>query len=243
MPILGTLINAGAILLGGLLGRFLHPQFAFKTQMAMKNLLGVLTVVVGLGTTWSGLATEGPGRFFKHLLIAVGAMMIGHLTGRLLHLQHSLNKLGQFAGRAVNHANQGQPVPWSEGFLSCTILYCLPPMAVLGSVLAGVNAHWQTLALKAVMDGLAAMAFVTTFGGSAVTAAIPLVAFQGSITLAVRALSPHLLVNPAMTECLLATTGLLVFSVSLIILEIRKVELADYLPSLLWAPFLAWVWS
>jgi uncharacterized membrane protein YqgA involved in biofilm formation len=239
--LLGTWINAGAILLGGLwglLGRGLAP----RTQVAIKGLLGVLVVFTGLGVSWSGLATGGVGRFAKHLLIAVVAMMLGHLTGRLLRLQDGLNRLGAHAGRAVAGTEGGGRPPWSEGFLACTILYCLPPLAVLGSVLDGVNGHWQTLALKGVMDGLATMAFVTTFGWSAMAAVVPVMALQGSLTMGVRLLAPQIL-SPAMTDCLLATTGLLVFCVALLILEIRKVELANYLPSLLWAPALAWAWS
>lgn len=242
MPILGTLINAAAIVLGGVLGLTRRGQIAPKTQLALKNILGILVVIVGLSTSWSGLATGGVGRFFKHLGIAVLAMMLGHVTGRLLRLQKGLNRLGQFAGSKVGDAGQGRVVSWNDGFVACTILFCLPPIAVFGAVLDGINGHWQTLAIKAAMDGLAAMAFVSTFGWSTLAAAVPVIAFQGSLTLAVRALAPQIL-SPAMTDCLLATTGLLVFCIALLILEIRKIELADYLPSLLWAPFLAWVWQ
>jgi len=240
MPILGTLINAGAILLGGIVGLVMRRQFAPKTQVAFKGILGVLVVFVGLGTCWDGLSTGGVGRFFKHLLIAVLGMMLGHMSGRLMRLQKGLSQLGQFAGRTMNDAEAGLR-SWNDGFLACTVLYCLAPLAIFGSVLEGVNGHWQTLAIKAAVDGLAAMAFVGIFGWSSMAAALPVVALQGSITLLVRAVAPQIL-NPAMTECLLVTTGLLVFCVSLLILDIRKVELADYVPSLFWAPLIAWVW-
>jgi len=241
MPMLGTFINAGAIFLGGILGIILKRQFAPKSQVALKGILAVLIVFVGLATCWDGLSTGGVGRFFKHLLIAVLAMMLGHLTGRLLRLQKGLNQLGQFAAKKLLEADAVKP-PWSDGFVACSILYCLPPVAVFGSLLEGLNGHWQTLAIKAVMDGMATMAFIGIFGWSSMAAAVPVVAFQGSITLVARVLAPQLL-NQTMTECLLVTTGLLVFCVSLIILEIRKVELADYLPSLLWAPVIAWTWK
>mgnify|MGYP003344698711 CR=1 FL=1 len=186
-------------------------------------------------------ASGGIGRFFHHLLIAVLAMTLGRLTGRLLRLQAGLNRLGRHAGEAVAAADGTRRPPWSQGFLACTILYCLAPMAFYGAVLDGVNGHWQTLAIKAAMDGLAAMAFVTTFGWSALAAVVPVLALQGSLTLATASLAGRIL-NPAMTDCLLATAGLLVFCVALLVLEIRKIELADYLPSLLWAPLLAWAW-
>lgn len=238
---LGTWINAGAILLGGLLGLAGRGQAAPRTQVALKGILGVLLVFTGLGVSWSGLASGGVGRFGQHLLIAIVAMTLGKLTGQRLRLQAGVNRLGRHAGEILAGADGTRRPTWSQGFLACTILYCLAPLAFYGAVLDGVNGHWQTLALKAAMDGLAGMAFAGTFGWSALAAVVPVVALQGSLTLAVRSLAPHVL-SPAMTDCLLATSGLLVFCVALLVLEIRKIELADYLPSLVWAPFLAWVW-
>lgn len=243
MLMLGTYINVGGILLGGILGYALRRQFAPTIQVALKGLLGILVVFTGLAVCWQGLS-GGPGtvsHFFKFLLIAVLAMMLGKLTGKLLRLQKGLNKLGQFAGQKVAAAADGKRVPWHDAFTACAILFCLPPMAVFGAMLDGLNGHWQTLAIKAVMDALATMAFVSIFGSAAIVAAIPVFAFQGTITLAVRILAlPHL--SPPMIDALLATLGLLIFSVSLIILDLKKVELADYLPSLAFAPMLAWVW-
>jgi uncharacterized membrane protein YqgA involved in biofilm formation len=95
--------------------------------------------------------------------------------------------------------------------------------------------------VKAIMDGLAAMAFVQTFGGAIILSLIPVVAFQGTIALATRLVSPflreHGLIDP-----INAVGGLLVFCVALLVLEVRRVELGDYLPSLAFAPLLVWLW-
>jgi hypothetical protein len=194
-----------------------------------------------LSTSWSGLGAGGVWYFFKYLLIAILAMTLGRLTGRLMRLQKGLNKLGQFAGKKVADAGAGRKLPWSDGFIACAVLFCLPPMAAFGAVLDGLDGRWQTLGIKAAMDCLAMMAFVRTFGWSAMAAAVPVAAFLGSITLGAKLLAPRFL-NTAMIDSLNATTGLLVFCVALIVLEFRKVELADYLPSLVWAPLLAWAW-
>jgi uncharacterized membrane protein YqgA involved in biofilm formation len=91
------------------------------------------------------------------------------------------------------------------------------------------------------IDGLATMAFVGSFGWGAILAVVPVVAYQGSITLAAKFVAPWLN-DPAMLNSVNATGGLLVFCIALIILELKKVELADYLPSLAWAPLITWVW-
>ena len=241
MLLLGALLNTAGILLGGILG-LAGRQMKPATQVAIKNILGVLIVFVGLGTSWGGLSGGGIGRFFKILLIAILAMTLGRLTGRLMGLQKGLNKLGRFAGKKLAEANAGGKLPWSDGFLACTVLFCLPPMAVFGAVLDGLDSRWQTLGIKALMDCLAMMAFVRAFRWSAMASAVPVAAFLGSLTLGARLLAPHCL-NASMLDAIYATTGLLVFCIALIILEFRKVELADYLPSLVWAPLLAGIWK
>jgi uncharacterized membrane protein YqgA involved in biofilm formation len=90
------------------------------------------------------------------------------------------------------------------------------------------------------MDGLATMAFVTTFGWGVMLSVIPVVAYQGTITLSARFLG-SLLEERGLIDSLNATGGMLVFCIALVILELKKIELADYLPSLAFAPLLTWL--
>lgn len=242
---LGTLLNAAGILVGGALGMALKRQMTPPTQIALKGLLGVLVIYVGLKTTWTSLG-GGFAPVLKQVTIVVLALTLGRLTGRLLHLQKSLNRLGQYArARFTKAATESQSQRWSEGFITCTILFCVGPMAILGSVQDGLDGKWQTLGAKALMDGLATMAFVGTFGWGAVLSVIPVVAYQGSITLGASALAPffHDPANAPLLNSINATGGLLVFCIALIILELKKFELADYLPSLAWAPLITWFWK
>jgi uncharacterized membrane protein YqgA involved in biofilm formation len=178
----------------------------------------------------------------KQMTIVVLALILGRLTGRLLHLQKGLNRLGEYAKERFSKASAGAPQKWSEGFITCTVLFCVGPMAILGSIQDGLDGKWQTLGIKAAMDGLATMAFVGSFGWGAILSVVPVVAYQGTLTLAAKLLAPQLQ-NPALLDSINATGGLLVFCIALIIFEIKRIELADYLPSLAWAPFLTWVWK
>lgn len=241
MPLFGTLLNAAGILLGGLLGLALRRQFNPSTQIHLKNILGLLVIWVGLSTTWKSLGGGVLG-VAKQMTIVVLALTLGRLTGRLLHLQKGLNRLGEYAKDRFSKASAGAPQKWSEGFITCTVLFCVGPMAILGSIQDGLVGKWQTLGIKAAMDGLATMAFVGPFGWGAILSAVPVVAYQGTLTLAARLLAPQLQ-NPALLDSINATGGLLVFCISLIIFELKKIELADYLPSLAWAPLLTWVWK
>lgn len=237
----GTILNAAGILIGGILGLTLTRQLAPATQNAIKGLLGVLVVYVGLKTTWTSLG-PGLGLAAKQMTIVIVAMMLGRLTGSLFHLQKGLNQLGQFAKEKLTRASSEKSHRWSEGFITCTILFCVGPMAILGSIQDGLEGKWQTLGIKAVMDGLATMAFASTFGWGAILSVVPVVAYQGTITLAAKLVFPYVQNGP-MLDAINATGGLLIFCIALIILDLKRIALADYLPSLGYAPLLTWVWK
>jgi uncharacterized membrane protein YqgA involved in biofilm formation len=115
-------------------------------------------------------------------------------------------------------------------------------MAILGALQDGLFGNVRTLAIKSALDGLATLAFVKVFGWGVMLAAIPVLAYQGSITLAANLAEPYLR-DPRLLEALSLTGGLLVFSIALVLLDLKKVALADYLPSLVYAPVLTWLWQ
>lgn len=235
----GTLINAAAILLGGALGLTAKKQIPPLRQTTLKLLLGAAAVYVGLSATWQGLNGSFL-QILKQLGIVLLALMLGNLTGKWLRIQKSLNHLGHYAKQKIAAAPAGER-RFSDGFITGSILFCVTPIAIFGSLQDGLSGNFMTLAVKAVMDGLATMAFVTTFGWSVTLSAVPLVAWQGTITLLARLAQPWL-VKYSLVDPINATAGLLVFCVALIIFELRRIELADYLPSLVFAPLLTWMW-
>ncbi len=236
----GTILNAAAILLGGIAGLTASRQPTLAHQTALKILLGAFTVYAGLSATWQ--AVNGTFlQILKQFTVVLLALMLGNLTGKLLRVQKSLNPLGQYAKQKISGARPAAPRRSSEGFITCSILFCVTPIAVIGSLQDGLTSNFKTLAVKSAMDGLATMSFVTTFGWGAILSVIPVIAFQGTLALLARLAQPWL-EKHALLDPINATAGLLVFCVALIILELKKIELADYLPSLVFAPLLAWWW-
>ena len=236
---IGSILNASAIIVGGVVGLTVTRQLSLANQTALKILLGAFTVYVGVSMTWQGL--HGPLlQRLKQLTIVLLALILGNLTGKLLRIQKSLNRVGQYAKRKMTD----EPTDsnrFNDGFIVCSLLFCVAPLSVLGALFDGLTANFMPLAVKAVMDGLATMAFVTTFRWSPILAAIPVFAFQGTITLLAKGLQAHLDQGPVL-DSISATGGLLIFCVALIMLELKRIELADYLPSLVYAPVLTWLW-
>ncbi len=237
---IGTIVNASAIVIAGLLALALKKPLPAKTQNGLKILLGVFTVFFGLRLTW--LSLNGTLlQVGKQLAIVVLAMMLGRVAGHGLHLQKASNRVGQLARRLIA-AGAASPVHrFSDGFNTCAVLFCAAPLAVLGAVQDGLSGYLPPLLIKAVMDGLATMAFAASFGGSVILSALPVLAWQGTITLLAGAAAPFL-VQHQLVDSINATGGLLVFCVALVILEIKKLQLTDYLPSLVFAPLLTWLW-
>lgn len=237
----GTFINAAAILICGVIALTTHQQPSLKLQSAIKGLLGIATIFVGLRLAVISMS-GGFLHLLKQLAIILLALTIGRLLGKLLRLQKLSNRLGQYAKQKIEQAIPPKKMPFTDGFITASLLFCLAPLAFLGSIQDGLADKWQALAIKAVMDGLTVVAFVSTFGASVLAAAIPVLAFQGALTLGAKFLAVRWL-DAGLIDAANATGGLVVFCVGLVILDLKKIELTDYLPSIAVAPALAWLWK
>lgn len=236
----GTWINVAGILIGGIAGLTVARNLAPATQYRLRAILAVLIVYIGLRTTWDAL--NGPlSHVLKQFGISLLSISLGSLTGHLIGLQRGVNRLGRFASERFKQAGDSSAHSAVDGFVTATLVYCVGPMAILGSLADGLRGDWKTLALKGLLDGLGTLGFVATFGWPVMLSAIPVLAYQGTITLAARELSPWLQ-DQALLDAFSATGGLILTTIALVILGLRKVPLANYLPALAYAPLLTAWW-
>ena len=210
-------------------------------------LLGALTVFSSLYLVW--LSIVGP--FFsglKTISIAILAMAVGSLLGRLLGLQKISNRLGRYAGNIIVSRPAGAPRRAGDGLRACTLLFCTAPLGLVGAVADGMSGYFYLLVIKAIMDGLATLGSVKTLGWTVALSAFPVILVLGSITLASRLyavpfLDAHSLNRGDLIDSVNAVAGLVACAVALVIFEVRRVELANYLPALVVAPLLAWLFG
>jgi uncharacterized protein len=236
----GTTLNVLGILIGGMLGLFWIKAMTPRHQTMLKVWLGMFSVLAGLLLIWKSL-NGGFGRVLLQLFTMVLALTLGRLAGKAMRIQKFLNRMGDFAKRRMADAQEKGIRRPNEGFVTCTVLFCLAPLAIVGPVVDELGGNWQPLAIKGVMDGLGAMAFVNIFGPGVLLSALPVLAWEGTIGILARSIAPFLY-DHGLADSIVGVGGLLLFSVALVILEIKKIELGDYLPSLLVAPLLAWLW-
>lgn len=215
-----------------------NTPLAASTQGMLKMLLGLATVVCGFWLIWRGISGQSIGRAPILLGVVLIAAMVGKQLGRLMRLQQASNHLGRFAREQMEATRPGQPVPLSDAFNACTIVFCAAPLGIVGAMVDGLANLWFPLAIKALMDGLAMMGFVSMFGRASILAALPVLAFQGTVALLCRVFVGPWLDAHGLMGSVIATAGILMFAVALVILESKRIHLTDYLPSLIVAPLL-----
>ena len=258
IPGLGTVINVAAVLVGGLLGMAVGHRFPTRTRSVVTDCLGLVTLLVAglscVSVTDPALrAAVGTG---VPVLVVLGSLVVGGLAGSLLRLEDRLEGLaalvhGRMSRRAPRAATAGTPdrerpraatagTPgrerFIEGWLSASLLFCVGPLTILGSLSDGLGRGIEQLTLKSVLDGFAAMAFASSFGAGVLVSAVSVAVVQGSLTV-VGVLLGNVLPQ-AHVAALTATGGLLLVGIGLRLLRIRDVPVGDMLPALLVAPLL-----
>lgn len=244
LGVTGAFLNALGILIGGLMGLAMLQPLSIRTQVFFRSALGTATILFGLQLVWLGVG----GTFLavlKQIGLAALAVTLGFWTGKLLRLQKMSNWLGRYAGSLVAAAQASAPRK-TGGFTACVILFCAAPLGLLGAVTDALPAgdsptgFFWLLAVKAVMDGLAMTGFVKVFGWPSALSAFPVFGFLSGITLACQFWARPWLEAHGLAGSVQAAAGFVACAIALMIFEVRRVELANFLPALAVAPLLAW---
>ena len=236
--VIGALLNALGILLGALLGLVVCRPWSGRAEHRIKSVLGAFIAFCGLQLVWQNVSGGFlPG--LKQLLLAGLAVVLGSLLGKILGLQKISNRLGRQAAALLATGELPAPRP-AAGFLAATVLFCAAPLGILGAATDGLGGYFLPLALKAVMDGLATRSFVRQFRWPVALAAVPVFLFLNGLALAVQTFALPWLTGHDLLPAVNAAAGLVICATALVVLEVRRVALANYLPALVVAPLLTW---
>jgi uncharacterized membrane protein YqgA involved in biofilm formation len=240
--VLGPLFNTSAILVGGLLGFTVRDRLTIRQESFLKIGLAIFTVYYGLRLSCLSLAGTG-GHVLKLSIITLVALTVGKIIGRLLRLQSFSNRLGKRARDWLQSGVEGKKARFNDAFLTGTILFCTAPLGIVGALADALtpNGYPYPLMIKGIMDGMATMAFVRLLGPGVILAALPVLVLQGTVFKLAGSPWASSLRTQDLLDPILAVCGILIFCVALIILELKKVPLAEYLPSLVVAPLAAWI--
>jgi len=228
----GTFINITAIIIGGLLGIFFGARLSDNIKNTVITGMGIFTAAIGVTMF---LKTENS-------LIVLGALIVGGLLGEWWGLEDRVQSLGIWLEKRLTGSSEGNSSRFVRGFLSASLLFCTGPMAVLGSISDGLRGDYLTLSIKSVLDGFISIAFASTMGMGVIFSALPLFAYQGSISLLAAQLN-SIMSNSMMNE-MTATGGILLIGIGISsLLEIKKIRVGSFLPALVVAPLISYILS
>ena len=235
----GTIANVAFILFGGLFFQITKRELSQENQQVSRIIIIGLVLYTGFTMLWAGLS-GGFWHGLGQLALVSFSMTLGRIIGALLRIQIGFNHIARFAKAQLTPASESNSESKS-GFLVASGLFCVTPLAIIGGIAEGANGIVYPLIIKGMMDCIATMSFTRTFGPSVILSVVPVLALQGSLTLATR--SVFLSIGNAQgSAALSATAGCLIFSVILIATGTPRIRLGDYLPSLIIAPVLAQIW-
>lgn len=220
----GTLLNALTVLIGGTLGTFLGDRLPSRIQDSFFGVLGLFTVLIGL---LDAFTTKNP-------LILLGSLLLGTLIGELANIEDALNRFGDRVQRAL--AREGSRL--SEAFVTSSLVFCVGPLTILGALDNGLKGDVTKLAIKATLDGFAALAFSAALGWGVLLSIGVILIYQGGISLGAHVIAPALNANPQTITELTAAGGLILVAIGLKLLKIRDLRVANMLPALVMAPVL-----
>lgn len=228
---IGTFINVGAIIVGGGLGLLLGAQVPERLNKMVVNVLGLFCI--GLGVSLF-LETEQP-------LYVLGGLLIGAVLGEWWRIEDRVQGFGEkLQSRfARDGEDDGHFV---RGFLTASLIYCIGPIAILGSIQDGLTGDYSLLVIKSVMDGFISMALASSLGVGVLFSSLMILLYQGSLTLL--AVQAQAILTEGMIAEMTAAGGVLLMGLGVgSLLQIKKIRTGDLLPALLVTPALVWIVS
>jgi uncharacterized membrane protein YqgA involved in biofilm formation len=242
-PGFGTLVNMAAVILGSSVGLLLGHRLPGRTRKTVTDALGLVTLLIAAlsaAEVTSASLGAAVGRS-SPVLIVLGALLLGGIAGSLLDLEARLERFGDWLRRRLSRSGAGDAdrTRFIEGFVTATLVFCVGPLTILGSLADGLGLGPDQLLLKAALDGFASIAFAASFGVGVMVSAVGLAVIQGTLTLAGFLIGDFL--PAAHLAAITACGGLLLLGVGLRLLNLKRVPVVDLLPALVVAPLLVQV--
>ncbi len=219
---LGTAINVAAVVVGGSIGTLVGAKLPGAVRHTARQAIGIVTLLVGIS---SFLKYDNP-------LVPLVSVVAGLVAGELLGLEDGLRRFGDLLEK---RSSRGES-PVSRAFVTTSLLFCVGPLTVIGSLEDGLRGDYGLLALKSTLDFIAALTFASVLGWGVLLSAGTVLVVQGTLTLAAGSL--HAVVTEPMISATTATGGVLIFGLGLGLLDLKDVRVANMLPALLLAPLL-----
>ncbi|CQR70026.1 putative membrane protein YdfK [Sporomusa ovata DSM 2662] len=226
----GTLVNAAAVIIGSGVGLALKQGIPDKYQNTLIHGMSLAVGVIGLQMA---LKTQ-------NMLIVILGIAVGAIIGEALNIDGGLNKIGEWLSEKLSGSDEAGKSNIGRGFVTASLVYCIGAMAVVGSIQDGLTGDTSILYAKSLLDGIISVVFTSSMGIGVAFSSVSVLVYQGLITQLAGFFSA-VLSEQVVTE-LTATGGILIVGVSILMLEIKNIKLANLLPAIPAAAVIAYYW-
>lgn len=214
----GTIVNTLSIILGSLIGISLKNKFIKEKSNAIMGALGLCIIIIGL---------QGVIQYQEPLKLIV-SLTIGVLIGEVLDLDNQINRFARMLEKGFSNSEEGK---FAQGFVGASILFGVGAMAIIGSIQSGLESNETILYTKSLLDFISSIVYASTFGWGVLFSSFVIFLYQGSITLLSSFVAP--LLNEIVIKDVSAVGSVLVMAIGLNMLNMTKLKLANFLPSIL----------
>jgi uncharacterized membrane protein YqgA involved in biofilm formation len=214
---IGTIVNTILVIAGSLLGLLLRKGIPENISRMIMVGLGLFTCVLGVKM---GIEMERP-------LVVVLSLILGGVCGELLHIEEFLEGIGEKLKRLVK--NRGE-ASFAQGFVFASLLFCVGPMTILGSIQAGLQNKPELLFIKSLMDGVSSIILASAMGLGVIFSAVTVLVVQGGLTLLAQQFS--FLTDPVYLNDFTSVGGIMIFAIGLKLLDVKIIKVGNLLPSL-----------
>jgi uncharacterized protein len=225
----GTLLNVATVLIGTTIGVLAGARMPSAMQGSLTTGLGFFTLLLAVGM---GLQILGPDVARGDDLAVLAALLVGIVVGELLRLHDGLEWLGGWFQQRFSSGDRPSRV--AEGFVTASLVFCVGPLTILGSLDNGLRGDVTLLSVKSLLDGVASMAFAAALGPGVYLSAVTVLVVQGAIAGAAFLLAD--VMDAVTILSITAVGGLILMGVAVRLLDLKAVRVANFLPALVLAP-------
>jgi uncharacterized protein len=219
---LGTAINVVAVLVGGGIGTLAGARLPQEMRSTAMQAIGIVTLLVGVANFLE----------FDNPLLPLVSVVAGLALGELVGIEAALKRLGDYLEKRFSKGES----PVSRAFVTTSLLFCVGPLTIIGSLEDGLRGDYSLLALKSALDFIAALTFASVLGWGVLLSAGTIMLVQGSLTPGAGFLDA--VVTEAMISATTVTGGILIVGLGIVLLDLKEITVANMLPALLFAPVL-----
>jgi uncharacterized membrane protein YqgA involved in biofilm formation len=214
---IGTLINAAAIVAGCTVGQCLKKGIKDRYKTTIMQAISLSVILIGIRSALK--ATD--------LLEVIVCMAVGGLLGEVLRIEDKIEALGAYAEKRFSRSGNGG---FAKGFVTASLVFCVGSMAIVGALESGLSGNHDTLFAKSLLDGITSVVFASTFGSGVVFSALPVLVYQGTITMGASLLKPFL--TPEVIAQMSGVGGLLIAAIGINMLEVTRIKVGNMLPAI-----------